>query len=175
MRSITITCGTVICILLNDATATAQNSAEVATRMRPLGSPSAVDRYQPMQNRVMPPRNSDSLQQVMWMQSSDGSPMTMPSLPPSPANSGLPMPGFSMPGSPTAPPPAAAPNMSIPGTGYSVPAPNSLPAATAVDHGDTDRTFAKQFAARGATIINGPSFKRGFVAIQRRAPHQSQM
>ncbi len=48
-----------ICILLNEAIATAQNSAEVPNTHAPLGSPSAVDRYQPAQNRVISARHSD--------------------------------------------------------------------------------------------------------------------
>ncbi len=121
MRSKTIICGTLICISLDLATAEAQSSSEVASRMRPLGSPSAVDRYQqPQRVQMIGP-----LKQVAWMQSSDGSPMTMPSLPPSAANSGVPMPGYSLPSNMGSP----APAVSSAGPGFGVPGSGGLPAA----------------------------------------------
>lgn len=97
MRSITITCGVVIFISSTLAVSSAQTSPEVATRMRPLGAPSAVDRY--LQNQAIgrSPQPASSVRQVARMQSSDASPMTMPALAPSAGLSGAPMPNFTLP------------------------------------------------------------------------------
>ncbi len=150
MRSSHIICGAVISLLAGPSAALAQTSPEVASRLRPLGSPSAVDRYrqQIVPTTPMIPTPGDvgqparKLQQVAWMQATDSSPMTMPQLPPSLSNggamgsSGTPAPGFPLPAAPgvaspggVAAPSTVSPNGQAPRSGFPVPPTGALPAA----------------------------------------------